>query len=422
MNSVVSNSSKVLGPEPRRIVRLQLPGRVASASASARAADLQLLAAAPAPFLDTTHFDTVRFAPPPWAHEAFAEAAAQGENAYSPYRGHAGVLAEVAKNVSEFLGVPVDPARNLILTPGTQAGLFTSLGAIVEEGDRVAIFDPEYLFSERILRYLGADVAPVPLLLNGADGPTPDLEVLEHEFSRKKTRFLVFSHPNNPTGAVYGEGVIRTIASLANRYGVTVLVDELYSRLVYGDRRFFHLAAQPGMFERTITLLGPSKTESLSGYRLGVVVATGGTIDRIENMLSIVSLRAPAYSQYLLTRWLRDDRDWLAARMKEFSALQALTERKFRALPWIGLFTGQGTAYSWPDVSALDMSGPSVAEALLRRAGVLVSPGYQFGATSNGHFRVCYARDEVEWADALDRMVEVLSDLQRRGSAAGAGS
>jgi aspartate/methionine/tyrosine aminotransferase len=227
-------------------------------------------------------------------------------------------------------------------------------------------------------------------------------------------RHLVFSHPNNPTGAVFSPQVIAQIARLANAYDVTVLVDELYARLLHDDRRFPHLAAEPGMFPRTVTLLGPSKTESLSGYRLGVVVAAPEIIGRIENVQSIMALRAPAYAQHVLIPWLRDDRNWLADRLKEFTALRTLTVESLRRLPWLKLQPQAGTAYAWPDVSALGLAAPVVAEALLCDAGVLVSPGYQFGPASGGHFRVCYARDETEWTQALDRMVDVLDGLALR--------
>jgi hypothetical protein len=140
------------------------------------------------------------------------------------------------------------------------------------------------------------------------------------------------------------------------------------------------------MFTRTATLLGPSKTESLSGYRLGVVVATSDVISRIENVQSIMSLRAPAYAQHVLLPWLRDDQEWLAARLKEFTALRSMTVDSFRRLPWLKLVPQAGTAYVWPDVSALGLPAAAVAEALLCEAGVLVSPGYQFGPTAGGIF------------------------------------
>lgn len=413
-------TSSALEDVPARIRHLRLPERASLIGMSAREADLALLATAPVGYLDTTHFDTQRFPPPAWAIGAFSAAAEQGALAYTGYRGNEAVLQELAASVGGFLGIPINPVSNLLLTPGTQAGLFTALSALVGTGDRVALVDPDYLFTARIIRFLGGEIGHVPLDLREGD-PSPDLEMLEAEFAQKGTRLLVFSHPNNPTGAVYSSAVIAGIAQLVLKYGVTVLVDELYSRLIHEGPAFAHLAAQPGMAERVVTLLGPSKTESLSGYRLGVVVAPRAVAARIEDVLSITSLRAPAYAQHVLLPWLRDDHEWLAQRLDSFRGLREQTLSSLRQLPWLKLQRQRGTAYAWVDVSALGLPGPAVAGALLRKAGVLVSPGYQFGPASDGHFRLCYARDEGEWAHALDRVVGVLDRFAtQQGLAAGA--
>lgn len=395
--------------KPDQLTRLEIPERVGP-HMSARKADLNLIANAPSGYLDTTHFDTVRFPPPVWAIESYSAAAVDGSLAYTGYRGHQDVLNTVADTLSDFLAIEVSPCRNIILTPGTQAGLFCALSSLVTPGDRVALVDPEYLFSDRILGFLGADVGHVPLRLD-EDGPHLDLDALETEFAERDARLMVFSHPNNPTGAVYPDSVIEKIAELAVRYGVTVLVDELYARLLHNGRTFPHLLAQPGMLERTVTLLGPSKTESLSGYRLGVVIAPPELVQRMENVLSITSLRAPAYAQHVLVPWLRDDKEWLADRQKSFTALRESTAESLRRLAWLKLYPQDGTAYLWVDVNALHLPDPVVAEALMTQAAVLVSPGYQFGPSSTGHFRVCYARDETIWDKALNRMVSVLNGL-----------
>lgn len=406
----VSKASRVKSRhQPDRLTKLEIPGRAGS-NLSARQADVQLLAQAPAGFMDTTHFDTVRFPPPDWATQCFQAAAGDGSLAYTGYRGHPDVLQRVAESLSRFLAVAVDPTENIVLTPGTQAGLFTALASLANRGDRVAMVDPDYLFTERILGFLGADVGHVPLMLD-EEGVHLDLDVLETEFARHGARFFVFSHPNNPTGAVYPESLIRKIAELATAHDVTVVVDELYSRLLHDGCDYFHLAAQPGMSDRTVTLLGPSKTESLSGYRIGVVVAAAEIISRVENVLSIASLRAPAYAQHVLNPWLRDDHEWLAPRIKSFTALRATTVESLRRLPWLRLFPQDGTAYLWPDISALELPGTTVSQALLTKASVLVSPGYQFGPQSEDHFRICYARDEEAWAVALDNIVAVLNEL-----------
>jgi len=400
--------------EAERIGALKLPERSAIAHPNVRQADIDLLAKAPESYIDTTHFDTVRFPPPQWAEQRFTEAARDGALAYTGYRGNEEVLAAVAVNISRFLGVQVDPKKNLILTPGTQAALFSALSARVNRGDRVAVMDPDYLFTARILSFLGAEAAYVPLKLDEAGLYGPDLDVLETEFARRGTKHLVFSHPNNPTGAVFPRKTIAAIAALASRHGVSVVADELYSRLVYDGAEFVHLAAEDGMMAQVATLLGPSKTESLSGYRLGVVVGNENLIRAIENVLSITALRAPAYAQHVLHGWLAGDDNWLKSRIVEFKALRDMTARALGKLPWLKLHPQQGTAYHWVDVSALGVPDAVVSAALLEKAGVLVSPGYQFGPTASGRFRICYARDEKSWSEALARMVDVLGDLARK--------
>lgn len=392
-----------------------IPNRIDGSSV--RQADRALAAHTSASTLDTTHFDTVRFPPPAWAVERFTAAARDGALAYTPYRGSDDVRHDLVGRLSAWLGFDVDPEENLLLTPGSQAGLFTTLSGLVDPGDEVVLIDPDYLFSERILAFLGARVRHVPLSRRAEDSVdlVPDLTRLEDAF-RGGVRLLVFSHPNNPTGAVYPSEVLESIAALAEEYDVTVLVDELYARLVYDGRPFVHLASISSMQDRTITLLGPSKTESLSGYRLGVVVGPSALIGAAEDVLSLTALRAPGYAQEVLKGWLVDDVQWVQERILQLRALRDLTIKHFSQLPWIRLAPQQGTAYLFPDITALGVPDRTVFEAIAARADVLVSPGYQFGPSGRGHFRVCYARDEQTWDRALERIVDVLADLKRDGA------
>ncbi|AZM46129.1 aspartate aminotransferase [Streptomyces sp. WAC 06738] len=401
--------------------RLHLPERAGRLGLSVREADRFVAAGVTGDVLDTTHFDTVRFPPPPWAAETFAAAAADGAHAYTPYRGAAAVRRPVARELGRRLGIPVDPDRELLLTPGSQAGLFATLAALVSPGDTVALVDPDYLFSERILRLLGAHVHHVPLVPGPAgagphDGLVPDLDELAAAL-RGGASVVLFSHPNNPTGAVYPPEVVAGIAALVREHDAFAVVDELYARLVY-DAPLPRLIAEPGMRGRCATVTGPSKTESLSGYRVGVVVAPGDVADGAEDVLAAMSLRAPAYAQHLLTRWLRDDEEFVRDRLADLRALREQTAVWLADAADLGLRARggprpPGTAYLFVDASALGVPDHVLADRLVREAGVLVSPGYQFGPRGIGSLRVCYARDEAVWAAALGRMTTVLRALAR---------
>ena len=393
-----------------RVLRTHIPDRADQIGESVRAADRSLrLDGGGHGLLDTTHFDTVRFPPPDWAAPMFAEAAADGALAYTPYRGHPDVLAQLARTLGPVLGIPLSAEENLALTPGTQAGLFATLSALVDAGDLVLVADPDYLFNERILAFLGARIRRIRVLRDGG-GPHLDLDDLERA-SAQRPRLLLFSHPSNPLGAVYGDETMRRLAWLAQDRDFRVIVDSLYCRLVYDEAPFPHLAALPGMADRCVTLLGPSKTESMSGYRVGVTVGPADVLDAIESVLSATSLRAPAYAQQLLRRWWVDDLDFIAGRVLELRRIHDWTIEYLRRVPYLRVEPAQGTAYFFPDVSALGLADQAIADRLQREAGLIVSPGYQFGPSGVGHFRICYARDENRWAEALEAMVGALIAL-----------
>ena len=395
----------------RRLLGTHFLDGAAELPLSGRQADLELrLDGASHGLIDTTHFDVTRFPPPDWALPAFVSAAESGAAAYTAYRGGPDVRGRCADAIAALLGVDVDPERNLILTTGTQGGLFAVLSALVDAGDRVALTDPEYLFAERILRFLGAEVVRIPLTAGG--GPGVDLQQLEDAAIRGIRLFLT-SNPNNPTGIVYSDDTVKGISRLAAAHDFLVVVDELYCRLVYDETPFTHLAAEPEMDTRTVTLLGGSKTESLTGYRVGAVVADAEIIDAVEQVIAFSALRAPAYSQHVLTGWLHEDDDFVRERVRQLRIMQQHATDRLRSIPGISVEPGAGTAYLWPDVSGLGLTSLD-AGRLFYDAGVVVSPGYQFGPSGKTRFRMCFAQGEARLDAALDRITAALADASYR--------
>lgn len=395
----------------RRLLGTHFLDGAAELPLSGRQADLELrLDGAAHGLIDTTHFDVTRFPPPDWALPAFVGAAESGAAAYTAYRGGPDVRGRCADAISALLDVDVDPERNLVLTTGTQGGLFAVLSALVDAGDRVALTDPEYLFAERILRFLGAEVVRIPLTAGGEPGV--DLQQLEDAAIRGIRLFLT-SNPNNPTGTVYSDDTVKGISRLAAAHDFLVVVDELYCRLVYDETPFTHLAAEPEMGTRTVTLLGGSKTESLTGYRVGAVVADAEIIDAIEQVIAFSALRAPAYSQHVLTGWLHEDDDFVRERVRQLRIMQRHAADRLRSIPGISVEPGAGTAYLWPDVSGLGLTSLD-AGRLCYDAGVVVSPGYQFGPSGKTRFRMCFAQDEARLDAALDRITAALAEASYR--------
>jgi aspartate/methionine/tyrosine aminotransferase len=402
-------------PIPNRIRNIALPEWQPALGQSLRDAERELERVQySGELLDLTYANTHRFPPPPWVLPDFVAAASGGGMTYTPYRGDERVRSAVAESLSGFLGIDIDPNSELILTPGSQAALFVAMSATV--GDAVALVDPDYMSDEKLLRFLGARIHHVSLLWGDfSRPPSIDLEMLEAAF-REGAATLVFSNPNNPTGMVLPPDVVRKIAELVRSFDATVIVDELYSRLVYDETPFAHLIAEEGMAERCITLLGPSKTESMSGYRVGVAVGPSELIDRMEDVLGVTVLRAPAYAQHVLTNWLSDDHPFVASRVRDYQKLRDHTVETLNASGLVRVRPAGGTAYLFPDASAVGRDEQTVAKALKSDAGLLVNPGYQFGPRGARHFRICFAQDETIWDQALERMVSTLGSLREGAS------
>lgn len=405
----VSPSAAIGRRVPSAIDRLSMPELAPAIGTSLRAAERELAQTplAPGYFLDATYADTHRFPPPEWALPTFSEAASGAGMTYTPYRGDNDVRAAVAANVGAVLGMPATDPAEVILTPGTQGALFIALAALIEPGDVVILPDPDYLSTERMLRYFGAEVVRVPVVHSDAGRPVLDADKLIAA-ARRQPKLMVFSHPNNPTGMIYDDSTLTLIASLANEHDFHVLADQLYCRLVYDNETFTHIANLDGMKDRTVTLLGPSKTESLSGYRLGLAVGPAGLVDDMEEVQSCTALRAPSYAQHLLARWLADDQDFVRLRTTEYQALRDATVKRINASSVMRVRSAYGSAYVFPEIT-VDATEQQVAIALKRDAGIVVNPGYQSGLAGRGHIRLCFAQDEKVWDDALDRILEVVA-------------
>lgn len=366
--------------------------------------------------VDFSHGDVNEnaFPPAPGALDAFVAGEHRGgSQAYTEYRGAAGLREKVAKRLASFTGRPIAAEQELIFTPGTQGALFLALGATVNAGDRIAIVRPDYFANRKLVTFLGAEAVPVRLdYLSHADRAGLDLGDLETAFKSGVKTFL-FSNPNNPTGVVYSPAEIASIAELANRYGVTVIADQLYSRLVYDGRKFTHLCASGIAADKVLTIMGPSKTESLSGYRLGVAFGSAALVDRTEKLQAIVSLRAPGYSQAVLGTWFDEPSGWLAERTKQHQAIRDELVAIFRKVPGLTVRTPEAGSYLFPKLPPLTLSLHDFVRALRVQANVIVTPGTEFSPDTTDSIRLNFSQNHAAAVAAVERIAQMVERYRK---------
>lgn len=360
--------------------------------------------------VDFSHGDIDAHEPTPGAFELFSEGVRLGgARAYTEYRGDQGIREDLAPRLAAFTGAPVDPRDGLILTPGTQGALFLAIAATVARGDKVAIVAPDYFANRKLVEFFEGELQIVDLGYAQAEAGTAGLDLgqLEAAF-RAGARTFLFSNPNNPTGVVYSAAEIAAIAALAADHGATVIVDQLYSRLLYPGAVYTHLRAEGIDPETVVTIMGPSKTESLSGYRLGVAFGSARVIDRMEKLQAIMCLRAAGYSQSVLRSWFAEPAGWLEDRIAAHQAIRDDLLEEFRGIEGCAARTPEAGSYLFPRLPKLRVSDVEFVRALRTEAGVIVTPGTEFGPQCGASIRLNFSQDHAAAVAAVQRLARMV--------------
>jgi aspartate/methionine/tyrosine aminotransferase len=362
--------------------------------------------------VDFSHGDVDAFPPTPSADTTWKEGFSRGgSQAYTEYRGSAEIRNRLATRLGKFTGRPIEANSELIITPGTQGALFLALGSTVDAGTKVAIVEPDYYANRKLVKFFRGDIVPIPLNYKDSQSEnSPDLNHIEEAF-KAGAKVLVFSTPNNPTGLVFSKTTITKIANLASIHDVTVIVDQLYSRMLYSGETYTHLRSCDVQPKNLITVMGPSKTESLSGFRLGVAFGTPKLIERMESLQAIVSLRAAGYNQAALDTWFKEPLGWMENRIREHESIRDELLQTFRAAN-IHISSPQAGSYFFPQLPPLRVDLYTFIRLLRYQAKVIVTPGSEFDPACIDSIRLNFSQDHsaaVEAAKRIVKMVEIYS-------------
>ena len=359
--------------------------------------------------VDFSHGDVDAHTPTPGSLEAFVAGVKEGgAQAYTPYRGRKTILEDLAAKLSAFTGASIDPAHNLILTPGTQGALFLAMGSCIMPGDKVAFVELDYFANRKMVEFFNGEMVPIAMHYENETAKAGlDLAALEAAF-QNGVRLFIFSNPNNPTGCVYSYDEICSIAALAKKYGATLIVDELYSRQVYPGVTYTHLCAQKEIPENLISIIGPSKTESLSGYRLGAAFGTPAIIDRMEKLQAIMALRCSGYNQAVFSTWFSEPDGWMAARVAEHQRIRDDLLKVISKVDGVTARPTDGGSYLFVTIPELQVSLHEFIRILRAQANVTVTPGTEFGPQYLHSFRINFSQDHDKAVAAMERIFKVM--------------
>jgi aspartate aminotransferase len=334
--------------------------------------------------------------------DAVKAAVSDGRDRYCAVQGLRALRTELADYLGRTRDVHVT-ADDIVIAPGCKIALFCAPTALVEPGDEVLYPEPGFPGYPSITRGVGGVPVAFELPERRARQPDPD-EVAARITPR--TKVLITNSPGNPTGTVYSDAVQRQLAKLAVEHDLYVLSDEIYARIVYGER-FVSMRSYPGMAARTLIIDGFSKSFAMTGWRLGYTVAPPPVVEAL-NMLAVNSYTCVAeFTQHAAIEALRD-RDGATPRMvAEFQRRRDQLSHDLDRVPGFRCPPPAGAFYAWVDVSGARASAEEICRLMLEEAGVAAIPGAAFGPTGKDHIRFSFASSAATLREAVERIHKI---------------
>lgn len=341
------------------------------------------------------------FDPPKEITERLAEVADEGPHQYAITWGAKNFRDAVAKKYEHFSGISIDPEKEIVVTCGSTEAMMATMMSIVNPGDRVIVFSPFY-------ENYGADTilsgaVPIYVPLN-PPGFGFDREVLEDAF-RQDVSAIIICNPSNPSGKVFTLEELEYIASLAVKYDAYVVTDEVYEHIVYKPNRHIYMQALPGMRERTVVCNSLSKTFSITGWRLGYVIANPEIIERVKKVHDFLTVGAAAPLMEAAVTGLNFGDEYYEELASHYAHMK---EVFVGGLEKLGLkYTDpQGAYYVLVDVSEFGVKDDlKFCEWMIRNVGVAAVPGSSFFREDvNNLVRFHFAKNDDTLNEALSRL------------------
>lgn len=344
------------------------------------------------------------FAPPKEITDRLAEVAKEGPHQYAVTWGAQNFREALAKKQEHFSGLSFDPNSEIVVTCGSTEAMMAAMMSVTNPGDKVVIFSPFYenYGADTIL----AGAEPIYVPLNPPEFQF-DPEVLEDAL-RQGAKALILCNPSNPCGKVFTREELELIASLAIKYDIYVITDEVYEHIIYAPYEHTYLATLPGMRERTIECSSLSKTYSITGWRLGYVIAPPEIIDRIKKVHDFLTVGAAAPLMEAAVVGLNFPDSYYTELQAHYTHMKTLF---LDGLKNIGLqYTEpQGAYYVLIDIGEFGYdSDLQFCEDLAAKVGVGAVPGSSFFKEDVNHLvRMHFAKRDETLHEALDRLSEI---------------
>ena len=344
-------------------------------------------------------FDT-----PPNVVQAAIQALESGDTHYPPSRGTVAMRKAVAAKMERDYGLKVDPATQVLVSPGAKFLLYAALRALVNPGDEVIVFEPYWVSYVPMVIMAGA--TPVTVSLDAASGFAITEDVAR--YITPKTKVMMVNSPNNPSGHVLSAAEAETVRKLVLENDLYLISDEIYEKLIF-EGEHINLASLPDMAERTLTINGHSKAYAMTGWRLGWAAGPADVIGLMAKLQSQTVTSAASFTMAAGAEALNGPQDAVEEMRLAYKARRDFMVDALNAIPGVECDPPSGAFYLFVRFPGLSDDSMEIANILLEEADIAATPGIAFGQAGEGHVRFSIATAMSELERAVARIEKLMA-------------
>ena len=344
----------------------------------------------------------------PWRiREAAIYSLERGHTMYTSNYGLLELREAIAEDLAKRHSLLYDPRSEILVTVGVSEAMDLVMRALLSPGDEVIIPEPCYVSYKPCTILAGGKPVVIPTRVE--DGFRPTAAQIEAAIT-PKSKLLILSYPNNPTGATLSAEELIPLVEVAKKHDLYVVADEIYDHLTYIGQHT-SVAALPGMQERTILLNGFSKAYAMTGWRGGYAAAPSEIIAAMTKIHQYTMLCAPIMGQKAALEGLRNASEERERMVREYDKRRRFIVAGLREAG-LDCFEPGGAFYVFPSIASTGLSSEEFCERLLKQEKVAVVPGNAFGESGEGYIRCSYASSLQQIKEALRRIGRFVESLR----------
>ncbi len=344
------------------------------------------------------------FATPLHIVEAVEKAIRDGYTKYTVSSGILELREAISRKYELEQEVKYDPVSEVLVTPGAKQGLFYAIMALVNSGDEVLIPDPCWISYEPIVRL--AEGKMIRVATSEKDDFILNANELEKSIT-KKSKILILTNPNNPTGSVIDIKNIEEIARVVKKHNLIVVSDEIYEKIVFENAKCKSIATINGMKEQTVIINGFSKAYAMTGWRLGYVLAPSRIMEKIAKLQQHSATCVTAFVQKGGIAALDGPQEVVGEMVRKYQRRRDLLLSRIGQNQRLSCFKPKGAFYLFMNVKRINNDSAEFADQLIKTAGITTVPGAYFGPAGEGYLRISFAVSDKVIEEAINKIKEI---------------